>query len=274
MLQVAAAGADNSTQPALDLQQVQLCKGNIKKTYVARVTWPASIVNPQMSSTCHVEANEEDTLATSSPSVLFNAQYSTSQLLLTVMNTVYRYDITNALKAKCHSTCEECSKATSLENEPAPFTVTRLVGRSVADFASSKSTTQVALSEEMLYVISSYNTISTVDLSLHIPCGRIMDYLRPHFNKWVVKPDLGAESKRTATAKVNLVFEESTATWACSATKQVQGFGGALLTKYTACCSPTAGAASKIPCCVEKFSTLPALAKVSKQALAAALGAM
>ena len=164
------------------MEELRICGNKIARIMVANIVWPlfdtgATEVPRRMDYLCQPYANEESTLVTSGPSILYNNVYQSNALLMTVKNRVYRWDITQQLrhvKGKC-----QVPQKPPVQLSPSGV-VTSLGGRSLSDHAASKSTVQVSsasglaslshndsvsqmtLHKEMLFVHSSYNTITSV----------------------------------------------------------------------------------------------------------------
>jgi hypothetical protein len=152
-----------------------------------------------------------------------------------------------------------------------------LPGRNHIEATTTDSTVEVAAHKEMLYVLSSFNILQSADVSLAIPCGRLMDFLRDRFDTWSVP--VGSSVSDVKTLLLAPVGVQRTARWKCTTSKQVIksiAAPGAILTKYSSCCS-VGGGLSKVPCCVEKMATMEGSSKATipnKLALQIELGAM
>ena len=87
---------------------------------------------------------QEKTLAASSPSILFNQLYNTSNLLLVLNNRAYKYDLTAPLQRSCLGTCTSCHEPSyaSIPVVRNNGVAANLVGRSLLDPTSPRSTVQ------------------------------------------------------------------------------------------------------------------------------------
>jgi len=227
------------------------CGGNnkLQRVPLAVLKWPPS-AKSKIDFLCQPYANEEETLIASSPMVLVNKQYGMSSLLLNMKNRLYTWSITEQLKTKCQ--CGQCgqSEAKQLDSQGV---VTSFIGLLSQDLQSTAATTVAAVSDESIFVFSSYNTLQSVDLSLAVPCGRLMQFLQPQFKSW---DGIAPGSTRTETheTKLRSVAGVGAATWICETNKQVKLFKGANLVKNTACCNLKGHTGDK-HCCVEKHSS-------------------
>ena len=159
MLQVSEGSPE---APELTLEQLRVCEQDstptITRTKVANLKWPpfgaGPLVPRRMDYMCETYANEESTLVTSSPSILYNAAYESSSLLLTVKNKVFQWDITSHLSHIRHTSCEcvSASSEASAQCEeygalPATLSsagvVASLIGPGNLDHAASESSVQV-----------------------------------------------------------------------------------------------------------------------------------
>ena len=133
----------------LILKQARLCGGRWHSVEVVNIKMPSAVTR-RMDYKCG-NGNEEDTLVTSSPAILFNEHYKSSKLLLTVMNRVHAYDLTEHLKHNAFTSCgcvnqkQEggCDVSSLSKAIVKGEVVASLYGRSNLDFASTMSTTQV-----------------------------------------------------------------------------------------------------------------------------------
>jgi len=268
MLQVSEGSPEH---PELTLEQLRVCEQNgtptITRTKVANLKWPpfgaGSLVPRRMDYLCETYANEESTLVTSSPSILYNAAYESSSLLLTVKNKVFQWDITSHLSHIRHTSCEcvSASSEASAQCEdygalPATLSsagvVASLIGPGNLDHAASESSVQVATNKEMLFVFSGFNTLSSVDLSLEVPCGLVWDTLLPRFYEWQVP--VGQYRRAQGEVQLQRAAGGEAKPWQYTATKQVsesKTTTGASLIKNTVCCSAV-GVGGRMPCCVKK----------------------
>jgi len=245
MMQVAADSKESA--PLVNLEQILTCQGKLQRTTIAKMRWP-SLVQRRMNFLCEPYANEEETLKTSSPSILHNAHYDTSTLLMTIKNQVFTYDISHHIKASCDL---PSGAAPTLESS-APSIV--LTGRSTMDPKLSQSNVQSVMSNEMMYTLSSYNVLQSVDMSLAVPCGRVMDAMQERFLSWNV-PVNKTEHHPIDQLQLSMAGRNHTAEWSCITSKQVQEFHRAILTKTSACCYLSRNGVNSgggMPCCVEK----------------------
>lgn len=228
---------DMSKPSALSLHKAWIGANGLERKSVATIDWSLHVTR-RMDFLCQAEANEETTLASSSPGMLQD-EYGT-HLLLNIKNTVHLFDISHHLR-----------KGESKSSVKSAEVAANLVARSSDVPSETRSQTLVTVRNQMLYVHTSYNTIQSIDLSLHVPCGRVMDALQPSFMAWQVNSQNNTLTTETATEQVQLGIVNRKA-WTCAVTKQVLGDAGATLTKLTACCSMGTTRAKSIPCCVEK----------------------
>lgn len=273
-----AASVDN-----LQLEQVSLCGGQIQRTKLTQLQWPES-VSRRTDFLCNPYANEEETLDAATPAVLHNQQYGSNQLMLNVNNRVYSYPLSGLTTSgarcpllsvpcdTCKSTdCVPCKTSRVLKPE---WVIANLVGRShTRDHELTSATTRVVLNRERLSVFSSYNTLQSVDVSLAIPCGRIMDFTASAMSSWKVASGTSAASTQTLSVPSET---GSFAQWSCTAMKKVDTVERTLLTKSTVCCAVPGKNAGElgVPCCVRKFADATDLNGVAAERVAAALGAM
>jgi len=259
---------------AVDLSEARQCNGKLTVVKLAQIQWPRD-VKRRMDFLCQPYQNEEATLTTSSPAILHNPSYGSDLLLLNVKNRVHSYDLSDILKTP---TCKPALQQIAYPGPLYKGVVASLVGRSLRDFEASQATTMVTVQDEMAYILSSYSTIQTIDLSLWVPCSRILDFLRTPFNDWKVQPGFSKKAETTLNLK-RAKGSGSSSDWQCSATKQVntlKGDSSVALTKNTACCALLSdGKLTSMPCCVEKDADVPEGASAAlAERIANALGAM
>merc|ERR1712178_494395 len=181
-----------SGRRALVLDEVRSCGNVIQRAKVATLLWPHQVHN-RTDWLCRPDANEEKTLATSSPVILTNPSRRSHSLLLTVKNRVYTYDVTLAFKnadAQLKTACKICKGSGSCDARDtagivldSKGTVAALEGRSAEDHNDSSSRMQMTIHGETLFVMNSFNLIQSLDMSMHIPCGRVMSVFTPIFKK-------------------------------------------------------------------------------------------
>jgi len=241
MLQVPEAGGKlwGAAAP-LKLEQVKVCGDKLHKMPVANVHWPADVLR-RMDFTCAVYDNEDSTLIASSPNILFNSQYNSSMLIISVKNSVYKYPLDSK------SISPTCGATPTAKDVNTTGRLTRLTGQSIDDPKSTVASAQYAIDREMMYVHSSYNVIESVDLSLAIPCGRVRNFTQQLFADWKVEDDSAAEMIHKP--QLRGVDGTGDAEWTCKLHKQVKVFKGAKLKKHTMCCYPSGGS---VTCCVDK----------------------
>ena len=87
---------------------------------------------------------QEKSLAASSPSILFNQLYNTSNLLLVLNNRAFKFDLTAPLQRSCLGTCTSCHEPSyaSIPVVRNNGVAANLVGRSLLDPTSPRSTVQ------------------------------------------------------------------------------------------------------------------------------------
>jgi len=146
--------------------------------------------------------------------ILHNPVYNARSLLLNVNNLVHMYNL-----------------GSTANNLSSYGVATALAGLAHYDPKDALSTTQVAINREKLYVVDSFQTWSSVDVSLSIPCGQLMGTLREPLQLWQV----GVAASETAPLLVNSsVPGTSAGLWNCTASKAVYDIApGARMKKYT-----------------------------------------
>lgn len=185
------------------------------------------------------------------------------------------YDVSDALKnssAALKSSCDscqgpQCDPPDSARVVHSAGLVTSFPGHSHLDHSHTDSSAMFTLYGQMMYVLGSFNTITSVDLSLHVPCGRLMEAFQPVFTQWGLQPG----QQRHQTYELSLNQGQGQVPWTCTVAKQVQAFESVVMTKNTGCCAPKVTRGRKA-CCVKKFTSgkLPS----DTRALKLAIGAM
>merc|ERR1711907_553972 len=99
-------------------------------------------------------------------------------------------------------------------------TVAALEGRSAEDHKDSSSRMQMTIHGETLFVMNSFNLIQSLDMSMHIPCGRVMSVFTPIFKKKKWKVSVGRS--RSVTYEIKPKVDGRMSSWRCTATKTVR----------------------------------------------------
>jgi len=261
------------TDLLVDLSEVNSCNNKLTIAKVTQLQWPRG-VKRSTDFLCQNYANEEATLTLSSPSILHDKAYSSRMLLLNVKNSLHAYDLTETLQ-KPRLCAAQANLPQILTTGPLYKGIkAQLPGTTHADYDASAATSQVTIQGETAYVLNSFNTIQSIDMSLWVPCGRVLYFLRPHFKSWGVAA--GASKKAETKLGLKRFTYTNAAEWKCTTMKTVKNVDGAILTKNTACCSPSLSD-GHIPCCVEKSADVQDAAQVTPvfaSKLANELGAM
>lgn len=121
----------------------------------------------------------------------------------------------------------------------------------------------VYASDEMLFAFTTYNEITTVDLTQSIPCSNLQAHLSASYETWNAAKVVGGtpleiRSKASVCVRAEHAGKAGQdANWHCTSNKKVGKIkyigGTAIVEKHTSCCIPAhARPGTATPCCVDK----------------------
>jgi len=246
----------------LDFDHVVACGDRIQRTRIAQLTWP---VTRQMDRFCHKQADEEAALAVASPALLYQSAFKTRFILLNVRNRVLAYDVSKRIH-KLH--LNKCKTTTfHFHNSTAMSPVANLT--TIVALPLHEASSSMAIEGTTMATLSSFGIMTTVDLSIGVPCGQVMKEFGSEFKSLSLSAN-EAEARHKTNTTVTLAIAKRarqgahTATFICELSMKTKlSVKGRRLKKYVACCNPIGTAQAR--CCVKKDVALKvSLTKIRK----------